>query len=418
MIACAEDHPRHIALPRGCGSSAILLLKAQNISVILKDERFGGTNIDVEFQGQLRRAQQKAVEALLEHDTGLLCAPTAFGKTVVAAAIIAQRKVNTLVLVHRRHLMEQWRERLAVFLDLPVADIGQIGGGRRQQTGEIDIAVIQSLNRKGEVNELVRDYGQVIVDEAHHLSAFSFEAVLKQAKARFILGLTATPVRKDGHHPIILMQCGPIRHRVTMREQRDRTNVVHRLVPRVTNFRDPAEETETSIQALYGALAINDERNEQIFDDILQALEAGRSPLVLTERIGHLELLAERLGPFARNVIVLRGGRGQKKSREALEKLATIPNNEERLLLATGRYIGEGFDDARLDTLFLTMPISWKGTLQQYVGRLHRQHGGKNEVKVYDYVDQEVPVLRRMYARRLKGYKAMGYEISSTEDSI
>ena len=348
LIACAEDHPRHIALPRGCGSSAILLLKAQNISVILKDERFGGTNIDVEFQGQLRRAQQKAVEALLEHDTGLLCAPTAFGKTVVAAAIIAQRKVNTLVLVHRRHLMEQWRERLAVFLDLPVADIGQIGGGRRQQTGEIDIAVIQSLNRKGEVNELVRDYGQVIVDEAHHLSAFSFEAVLKQAKARFILGLTATPVRKDGHHPIILMQCGPIRHRVTMREQRDRTNVVHRLVPRVTNFRDPAEETETSIQALYGALAINDERNEQIFDDILQALEAGRSPLVLTERIGHLELLAERLGPFARNVIVLRGGRGQKKSREALEKLATIPNNEARLLLATGRYIGEGFDDARL----------------------------------------------------------------------
>jgi len=418
LIACAEDHPRHIALPRGCSDSAISLLKAQNIFVILNDERFGGTAVDVVFQGQLRPAQREAVEALLEHDTGLLCAPTAFGKTVVAAAIIAQRKVNTLVLVHRRHLMEQWRERLAVFLDIPVAHIGQIGGGRRQQTGEIEIAVIQSLNRKGQVNNLVRDYGQVIVDEAHHLSAFSFEAVLKQAKARYVLGLTATPVRKDGHHPIILMQCGPIRHRVTMREERDRTNVVHRLVPRVTNFRDPAEEAETGIQALYGSLAISAERNEQIFDDILQALEAGRSPLVLTERVGHLEFLAERLGPFARNIIVLRGGRGQKKSREALQKLATIPNDEERLLLATGRYIGEGFDDARLDTLFLTMPISWKGTLQQYVGRLHRQHGGKNEVRVYDYVDQEVPVLRRMYARRLKGYKAMGYEISTIDDSI
>lgn len=418
LIACAEDHPRHIALPRGCSSTAMSLLKAQNISVILKDERFGGTAVNVEFQGQLRPAQIKAVEALLEYDTGLLCAPTAFGKTVVAAAIIAQRKVNTLVLVHRRHLMEQWRERLAVFLDIPAADIGQIGGGRRQQTGEIDIAVIQSLNRKGEVNELVRDYGQVIVDEAHHVSAFSFEAVLKQAKARYVLGLTATPIRKDGHHPIILMQCGPIRHRVTMREQRKGTNVVHRLIPRVTNFRDPDEETETGIQALYGALAISDERNEQIFDDILEALEAGRSPLVLTERVGHLELLAKRLGPFARNVIVLRGGRSRKKSREPLEKLAVIPDDEERLLLATGRYIGEGFDDARLDTLFLTMPISWKGTLQQYVGRLHRQHGGKNEVRVYDYVDQEVPVLRRMYERRLKGYKAMGYEISTTEDSI
>lgn len=418
LIACAEDHPRHIALPRGCGSSAISLLQAQNISVSLKDERFGGTTVDVEFQGELRLAQQKAVEALLEHDTGLFCAPTAFGKTVVAAAIIAHRKVNTLVLVHRRQLMEQWRERLAVFLEVPVAYIGQIGGGRRQQTGDIDVAVIQSLNRKGQVNDLVRDYGQVIVDEAHHLSAFSFEAVLKQAKARYVLGLTATPVRKDGHHPIILMQCGSIRHRVTMREERDRTNVVHRLVPRVTNFRDPAEESETGIQALYGALAISEERNEQIFNDILQALEAGRSPLVLTERVGHLELLAERLGPFARNVIVLRGGRGQKKSSEALEKLATIPNDEERLLLATGRYIGEGFDDARLDTLFLTMPISWKGTLRQYVGRLHRQHSGKNEVRVYDYVDQEVPVLRRMYARRLKGYKAMGYEISTIDDSI
>ena len=418
LIACADEFPRHVGLPRGCSNSAISLLEAQHISVTVEDDRFGGTALDMEFQGQLRMAQQKAVDALLQHDTGLLCAPTAFGKTIVATAIIAQRKVNTLVLVHRRHLMEQWRERLAAFLDLPVKRFGQIGGGRRQQTGEIDVAVIQSLYRKGAVNELVRDYGQVIVDEAHHLSAFSFEAVLKQAKARYILGLTATPVRKDGHHPIILMQCGPIRHRVTMREQRELTNVVYRLIPRVTNFRDPYEGTETGIQALYGALAISDERNERIFEDVLQALEAGRSPLVLTERIGHLELLAERLAPFARNVIVLRGGRGQKKSRHALDKLAAIPNDEERLLLATGRYIGEGFDDARLDTLFLTMPISWKGTLQQYVGRLHRQHGGKNEVKVYDYVDQDVPVLRRMYERRVKGYQAMGYEVISGDESF
>ena len=358
------------------------------------------------------------VDALLLHDTGLLCAPTAFGKTVVAAMIIAQRKANTLVLVHRRHLMEQWRERLAAFLNLPMASIGQIGGGQRKQTGQIDVAVIQSLNRKSEVSELVRDYGQVVVDEAHHLSAFSFEAVLKNVRAKYILGLTATPVRKDGHHPIILMQCGPIRHRVTMRQQREGTNVIHSLIPRVTNFSVEREEPEIGIQALYGALASCNTRNEQIFDDVLHALEAGRSPLILTERVGHLELLAEQLERFARNVVVLRGGRGQKKNKEALEALASIPNDEERLLIATGRYIGEGFDDARLDTLFLTMPISWKGTLQQYVGRLHRQHGGKREVRVYDYVDQNVPVLRRMYERRLRGYKAMGYSVAADDHDI
>jgi len=418
LIACADDYPRYIGLPRGCFTAAISLLEAQNIDVTIEDERYVGTPLEVEFQGRLRLTQPEAVDALLQHDTGLLCAPTAFGKTVVAAMIIARRKVNTLVLVHRRHLMDQWRERLAVFLNLPVTSIGQIGGGRRQQTGEIDVAVIQSLNRKGEVSERVRDYGQVIVDEAHHLSAFTFEAVLKQARAKYILGLTATPVRKDGHHPIILMQCGPIRYRVTMRQQREATNFIHSLIPRVTAFSVANEEPEIGIQALYGALASCNIRNEQIFDDVLHVLEAGRSPLILTERVGHLELLAERLERFARNVVVLRGGRGKKKNMEALEKLAAIPDNEERLLIATGRYIGEGFDDARLDTLFLTMPISWKGTLQQYVGRLHRQHGGKQDVRVYDYVDQKVPVLRRMYERRLRGYKAMGYVVASDEHSI
>ncbi len=372
LIACADDHPRYIAFPRGCTNSIISLLEAQNISVTVEDQRFTGTSIDVEFQGRLYPTQQEALDSMLKYDTGILCAPTAFGKTVVAAAIAAQRKVNTLVLVHRRQLMEQWRERLAAFLGLPLDRIGQIGGGRRQQTGEIDVAMIQSLNRKGEVNDLVLDYGHVIVDEAHHLSAFSFEAVLKRVRARYILGLTATPIRKDGHHPIILMQCGSIRHRVTMRQQRDGTNVVHHLIPRTTNFRDPGEGSETSIHALYGALAVSDDRNQQIFDDVLHALEAGRSPLVLTERIGHLELLAERLEPFAKHVVVLRGGRSQKQSKETLARLAAVPDDEERLLIASGRYIGEGFDDARLDTLFLTMPISWKGTLQQYVGRLHR----------------------------------------------
>ncbi len=316
-------------------------------------------------------------------------------------------------MLNKEGTADQWRERLASFLDRPLKAIGQIGAGKRAPTGDIDVAVMQSIFRKGKVDALVGDYGHVVVDEAHHISAFSFESILKKVRARYILGLTATPIRKDGHHPIILMQCGPIRHRVSPRQQRESTGVVYRVIPRFTEFCIPDGE-DPSIQALYGKLARDDRRNDQLFDDILRALEAGRSPLVLTERVGHAEAMAARLDRFAKNVIVLRGGRTRKKAAEVLGQLAAIPEDQERLIIATGRYIGEGFDDARLDTLFLTMPISWKGTLQQYVGRLHRQYQGKQEVRVYDYIDSNVGVLQRMYERRLRGYKAIGYEIASS----
>jgi len=415
IISCADNLDQEIVLPRGCLDAAISALEGQGITVIVDDQRFEGDPIDTRFLGTLRPEQDAAANDLLDDDTGLLCAPTAFGKTVVAAAVIGERRRNTLILVHRRQLMEQWRERLATFLDGPVERIGQIGGGKRKRTGEIDIAVMQSINRKGIVDPLAGDYGQIIVDEAHHVSAFSFESILKNVRAKYILGLTATPVRKDGHHPIILMQCGPIRHRVTPQKQRQLANVEYRLIPRHTEFRVSDEDDGIGIQALYGKLAQDGQRNAQIFDDILQALDAGRTPLVLTERVRHAELLAEKLGRFAKNVIILRGGRSRKKASEALDELAAVPADQERLIIATGRYIGEGFDDARLDTLFLTMPISWKGTLQQYVGRLHRQYRGKQEVRVYDYVDQNLPVLRKMYDRRLRGYKAIGYEIVSND---
>jgi superfamily II DNA or RNA helicase len=415
IICCADDLDQEIVLPRGCLDAAISALEGQGVATVIKDQRFEGDSIDTKFLGSLRPEQEAAVHDLLDDETGLLCAPTAFGKTVAAAAVIGERRRNTLILVHRRQLMEQWRERLATFLDTPMESIGQIGGGKRKQTGEIDIAVMQSINRKGIVDPLVGDYGQIIVDEAHHVSAFSFESILKNVRAKYILGLTATPVRKDGHHPIILMQCGPIRHRVTPQKQRHLANVEYRLIPRYTEYGVSDEESEIGIQALYGKLAQDDQRNAQIFDDILQALDTGRTPLVLTERVGHAELLAERLERFAKNVIILRGGRSRKKAAEALDELASVPADQERLIIATGRYIGEGFDDARLDTLFLTMPISWKGTLQQYVGRLHRQYRGKHEVRVYDYVDQNLPVLRKMYERRLRGYRAIGYDVAANE---
>jgi superfamily II DNA or RNA helicase len=270
---------------------------------------------------------------------------------------------------------------------------------------------MQSLNRKGIVNEIVEEYGQIIVDECHHLPAFSFERILKKVRAKFVLGLTATPIRRDGHHPIIKMQCGPIRCKISPQRKSGEPSLSHQIFPRFTAFALPKELSTPKIHVLYSALVADEDRNTLIFNDLLEALDAGRSPLLLTERKDHLEYFARRVEKFAKNVIVLRGGIGKKQRLEAMEKIKAVPDTQERLILATGRYIGEGFDDARLDTLFLTLPISWRGTLQQYVGRLHRIHDNKRLVQVYDYVDEKVPLLERMYQKRIKGYKAIGYEI-------
>jgi len=413
IIGCAEDFPLHIGLPRGCLDEALALFKSYGIKSEIVDERFEGAQIDVVFKGELRPLQEEAGLKLLANENGILSAPTAFGKTVIAAWLIAQRKVNSLVLVHRQQLMDQWRERLALFLELPIERLGQVGGGKKKITGFIDIGLLQSLNRKGEVKDMVAGYGQVIVDECHHIPAFTFEQVLKQVKAKYVVGLTATPIRKDGHHPIIMMQCGFIRFNETAKRQAAKSPFRQVVLTRHTDFKIPFESKDIKIQDLYAALAIDKHRNELIFDDLLKALETGRSPLFLTERVEHLELFAEQLKGFARNILVLKGGMGSKQRREVADQLKAIPSSEERVILATGRYIGEGFDDARLDTLFLAMPISWRGTLQQYVGRLHRLHDNKQVVQVYDYVDIYVPTLMRMYKKRLKGYEAIGYTIQS-----
>jgi superfamily II DNA or RNA helicase len=415
IISCAELHARHVGLPRGCLDEVIELIRRSGAKAEIVDHRWLGNPLSkrIQFQGELYGPQTKAFDSVVAHDHGVLAATTAFGKTVVAAALIAHRNCNTLVLVHRRELVTQWAERLKTFLDIDPKEIGVIGGGRRKPTGIIDIALIQSLVRHGEVSDIVGDYGHLIVDECHHLSAASFELVAKRAKARFVLGLSATVARKDGHHPIIFMQCGPIRHRVDARAQAIERGIKQRVTARSTGFKLPetlANLERPSMPAVYAALAMDECRNDMIFDDVLKALEAKRSPLVLTERRDHLEYLERRLYRFVRNLVVLRGGMSadeRKRSRAMLEVRA----DQERLILATGRYIGEGFDDQRLDTLFLTMPISWKGTLAQYVGRLHRQHAMKNEVLVVDYVDDKVPMLSRMVAKRRAGYRALGYQI-------
>jgi superfamily II DNA or RNA helicase/very-short-patch-repair endonuclease len=414
VVSCAEDHLAHIGLPRGCLDDLRDLLAQLKIGVSVRDERCLGDAIDAHFHGTLRTDQQRAADALLPNDAGVLAATTAFGKTVVAAWLIARRGVNTLVLVHRRQLLDHWIDRLAAFLDLPHASIGRIGGGRNKPSGRIDVAVIQSLVRKGVVDNRVGNYGHLIVDECHHLSAHSFEQVARRAKARFVLGLSATVTRKDGHQPIIFMQCGPVRYRVDAKQQAALRPFRHSVIVRPTSFAPrPADESDKRIefQSLYKELVGDEKRNRDICDDVLEVIRAGRSPMVLTERHEHLEWLANRLAESVRHVVVLRGGSGNKVRRAVADQLATIPANEERVLLGTGKYVGEGFDDARLDTLFVTLPVSWRGTIAQYVGRLHRLCEGKRDVRVYDYADLNVRMLSRMFDRRCRGYEALGYEI-------
>lgn len=414
IVACAEDFPQHIALPRGCLDEVVRMLGDLRIDTTIRDERSMGRPLEVTFQGKLRPEQKVAADALLRHDTSVLAATTAFGKTVIGAWLIAERRVSTLVLVHRRQLLDQWIERLAMFLGMPADAIGRIGGGRRRPTGLIDVAVMQSLVRKGVVDDSVAEYGQLIVDECHHLSARSFEQAARQAKARFVVGLSATVTRKDGHHPIIFMQCGPIRHRVDARAQAAARPFEHHVLVRPTTFQQlkaPQADKRLEFQGLYQSLIEDDARTCRICEDIVDAVRAGRSPLVLTERNEHVERLAELLTPIVRHVVVLRAGVG-KKQRDAINKrLAEIPREEERVMIATGKYVGEGFDDPRLDTLFLTLPVSWRGTIAQYAGRLHRLYDGKREVQIYDYADLNVPMLSRMFDRRCRGYEAIGYTI-------
>ncbi len=417
IIGCCEDFPNHIGMPRGCLDDVIELLQYHKIKQEIIDERFPGNPIDAQFQGILRPEQQEAADIMLSEDTGVLSATTGFGKTVVAAYMIAQRKTNTLVLVHRRQLLHQWIAQLTNFLDLSASQIGQIGGGKRKPSGEIDIATIQSLFRKNVVDDIVGEYGYLIVDECHHVSAWSFENVVRQSKAKYVTGLSATVTRKDGHHPIIFMQCGSVRHRVDDRKQAEARPFNHKAIVRKTEFTLPEaiqDEEKSSIHQIYSALVNDEKRNDMIMTDVLNAINENRSPVVLTERIQHLTYLADRFSSKVQNVFVLKGGMGAKKIKLIKEQLANLLDNEERLILATGRYLGEGFDDARLDTLFLTLPISWRGTLTQYAGRLHRLHYMKKEVLVYDYADFEVPVLCRMFEKRRRGYKSIGYEIEET----
>lgn len=407
MIDCTQINDDMLILPRGLIQKVEGIFLENKISLKIIHNQFTGKSIGAKFYGQLTIQQEDAVTSMANYDNGVLAADTGFGKTVTAAALISRNETNTLIIVHRTQLVEQWKERLSTFLNIPVKEIGQIGGGKNKPSYHIDISTIQSLNHNGLIKSELHHYGQIIVDECHHISAVSFEKVLRAVRAKKVYGLTATPVRKDGLHPIIFMQCGPIRYKTNKKQQANIRPFKQTIVKRETL----TKTNETDIQAIYSLLSTNKERNEMIFNDVLQALDEKRSPIVLTERLDHVNELYELFKGFAKNIIILSGAMNKKERQQKLEELIKLPDSEERLLIATGKYVGEGFDDSRLDTLFLTMPISWKGTLQQYVGRLHRDHSDKEEVKVFDYVDSNVEVLQKMFEKRLKGYKNIGYSL-------
>lgn len=409
VIGCAENYPQHIALPRGCLDAALSLLRDNGIACHLKDQRFSGTPLAVAFVGTLRIDQETAVSAMLRHDAGVLCAPTAFGKTVTAAAMIARRGVNTLVLVHRTELLKQWQERLQAFLGVGKGVVGTIGGGKAKPTGRIDIAVMQSLSRQGEVNPLVEGYGQVIVDECHHVGAVSFDAILKRAKAKYVLGLTATPIRRDGQQPIIFMQCGPIRHTAATPAGAPQDLEV---VPR-SRFARIDLQPEAGIQDVFRHLANDQERTSAIAGEIQEAFAQCRKVLVLTERTEHLDAILAALDGHEPAPFVLHGRMSKKQRGALIAELNALPPDAPRILLATGKLVGEGFDHPPLDTLVLAMPVSWKGTLQQYAGRLHREHAAKTGVRIIDFVDTGHPALLRMWDKRQRGYRAMGYRIAA-----
>jgi superfamily II DNA or RNA helicase len=409
VITLADELAQYISLPRGCVSGAAQLFGEHRVALKIEDERQHGSPLELKFNGALTTVQSEAARALLENDTGVFVGPPGIGKTVLGTYLVVRRACSTLIVVHRKPLLEQWIAQLAIFLGIDAKQIGHIGGGQRKPNGRIDVAMIQSLVRKDKVDDIVAGYGHVIVDECHHLPAVSFEQVLSEVRARYLVGLTATPQRRDGHHPITEMQLGPIRFRVDAKRHAARRPFSHKLIVRETEFQLATDQSNLGIQEIYRELANDAARNTGIINDVISAVQEGRSPILLTERKDHLDFFAEHLRSVVRHLIVLQGGMTTKARNHCVEQLSSIPDTTERLVLATGRYIGEGFDDARLDTLFLAMPVSWKGTLIQYSGRLHRLHPAKTEVRIYDYVDRQVPMLLRMFEKRLTTYRAIGY---------
>jgi superfamily II DNA or RNA helicase len=426
VLSYADVMPEYVALPRGCEDAVTEFFKDGGVEVQFSDRTNRGQPIDVSFKGELRPEQQEAVRHMTAHVNGVLFANTAFGKTVTAIGMIAALKTSTLILVNSVALLEQWQASLERFLEIRTrpqvipgarrkksadSPIGTLHSSKNRLHGIIDIALLQSCENDGEPKPFLKEYGMVIIDECHHVAAPKFNHALREINASRVYGLTATPLRQDGHQPIIFMQCGPVRFKSKEAAAADpASEVIRLLIPRFTAYREISDDKLTYLQIIQ-RLSADQARNRLIVKDVAQCLQEGRTPLVISHLTDHVELLATLLRPLCRNVILLTGARSASERKEETARLMAIPDTEHLVIVATDKYIGEGFDYPRLDTLMLTLPIFWKGSVIQYVGRLHRAYKGKTETRTYDYIDVRIPMCDSMYKKRLRGYRIAGYQL-------
>ena len=411
VIDCSKEDEKYLKLPRGTYDYLKSLCTANNIKINKTDKRFKGIKINVNFNGNLREEQQLALDKLLEYDNGILCAPTGFGKTVIGCKLIEQRKVNTLILVNKIQLLNQWKERIKEFLN--IEEIGEISGKKKNITNVIDVASIKSLWNNGNVLDITKNYGMIIIDECHHTAAYTFEQAINTGSAKYVYGISATPERENGHTPIIKMQCGDIRYRVDSLKFNKKLNIPMKVIVRKShlNFTNPNIDNY-ELNEINDFIAKDIIRTENIINDIKKEYDEGKNILVLTERLELMNYIYDKLIKSINNVFKYHGGIGKKVLKNYAEINNKINENEEnKIIVATGSSIGEGFDDSKLDVLFLTMPISGETRVTQYAGRLHRKDSNKKEILIYDYVDDNFSKTRNMFLKRKKTYEKMGYEI-------
>ena len=426
IVYSGEDTEQYIAIPRGCLEKLCGNLESASIEYVIEDKRNDGRRIDVVFSGSLYPEQREASSHMIEHDIGVLSAATGFGKTAVGSFLISERKVNTLILVHTNEIMQNWLTDLERFLEINEdypqyttktgriktrkSLIGKLSGPHNSLTGIIDVAMVSSLGKGENVKPYVKNYGMVIMDECHHSAADTIESVLSEVNARYVYGLTATVKREDGKEKTVLMQFGPVRYTFTAKDKVMLQGIEHILEPRFT----PVTSAKAKLTAneAYDIVVNSDIRNNLIASDIVNSVAQGHTPIVLSKRKTQLETLYDKLKDKADHVLVLTGGKTLKERKKIRDELNSIPPDESLIILATGQYVGEGFNCSRLDTLFFAMPIAWDGNVEQYTGRLNRSYDGKDKVTVVDYVDHHIDMFANMYNKRLRTYRRIGYELA------
>lgn len=411
VIDCSQEDEKYIKIPRGTYEYLCDLCNDQNVQMEVLDKRNPGEKIDVQFNGQLSEEQELSLNKMLEYETGILHAPTGFGKTVICCKLIAERKVNTLIITHTLQLLRQWQDRIKEFLN--IEEVGQLGGGKNIITNKIDVASIKTIWNNGKFNDVVKNYGMIIIDECHHLAAYTYESAVNHVNAKYVYGVTATPDRENGHTPIIKMQCGDIRYEVDFKKFNKNLNIPMKVYVKNNHLLFVNQNiNDYTMNEINNFIVKDIIRNEKILEDVKMEFENGKNILLLTERLEHLEYFGNKLSKITNNLFLYHGNLRKKELEKYNQLKDNISNNNDnKIIVATGSYIGEGFDDSSLDVLFLTMPISGVTKVIQYTGRLHRKNKEKKEIIVYDYVDDNFKQTRNMFEKRKKTYDKLGYEI-------